>query len=49
MTGQTYTNRYHGETAEAEPTLTARVGNVSDLRDRRSDGSDAAERPLAMA
>jgi len=46
MTGQTYTNRYHGETAESEPTRTARVGNVTDITDRVSDDSGASERPL---
>ena len=39
LTGQDYRNVYAGKTAETEPTVTAKVGNVTD--DRRVVMSDA--------
>ncbi|MFT7501385.1 MAG: 1-acyl-sn-glycerol-3-phosphate acyltransferase [Gammaproteobacteria bacterium] len=30
LSGQTYVNQYHGQTAESEPTVAARVGNITD-------------------
>lgn len=35
LSGQEYVNRYHGDTAEAEPTVTAHVGQVSDTEPER--------------
>jgi 1-acyl-sn-glycerol-3-phosphate acyltransferase len=34
LSGQEYVNLYHGQTAETEPTVAARVGNVTDAANR---------------
>ena len=34
LSGQTYVNHYHGQTAESEPTVAARVGHIADAANR---------------
>ena len=51
LTGQTYVHRYHGEQAETEPTVAARIGNVSDIAgaSARNDPPAADEREFVIA
>jgi 1-acyl-sn-glycerol-3-phosphate acyltransferase len=47
LTGQRYENLYHGETAESEPTVPARVASVTDAARRFDPGPMAEQRELA--
>jgi hypothetical protein len=49
LSGQIYVNQYHGQTAESEPIVAARVGHVTDADNRFEQQQQVDEARIALA